>query len=325
MPEYVDRIATSISFCILTCNNVKILDDCLASIFSTVNNYKYEIIIVDSSSNEETYDLIHSKFSSVLYIRNDKFYGFSAGNNQAFRFSSGKYICILNDDTILNGFCIDLLVEALEKDDSIGAIGPKLLNKDGSLQVSSYNSFPGLFSEIITTSILIGFLREKFTNLFDINNSCNNYGDINLVIDRPMQVMHLMGACIVMPAKVFEKLHGFDENFYLSMEDQDLCRRVLENNKKVVYFPSAELIHLGGQTVSRLKGAFNKIYLESKLYFFKKYHPYFFPIIYTTMSLISVTNVFILIPLMVLKRNNILITSHMKYEWDKLKFLLIKS
>ena len=61
------------------------------------------------------------------------------------------------------------------------------------------------------------------------------------------------------------------KNFYLSMEDQDLCRRVLKHNRQVVYFPSAELIHLGGQTVSRLKGAFNKIYLESKLYFFKKY------------------------------------------------------
>jgi GT2 family glycosyltransferase len=314
-----------ISFCVLTSNNVKILNDCLASIISTVNKYSFEIIIVDSSSNDETNYLIGNKFCSAHYIRNDRFYGFSSGNNQAFRNSSGKYICILNDDTILKEFCIDLLIEELENDDSIGAIGPKLLNKDGSLQVSSFNSFPCLLSEFITTSIPFGFVKEKVINFFECNKVLSNYGEYNLIIDRPVQVKHLMGACIIIPSKVYYEIGGLDENFYLSMEDQDLCRRVLKHNRQVVYFPSAELIHLGGQTVSRLKGAFNKIYLESKLYFFKKYHPYFFPIIYIIMFLISVTNVFILIPLMVFKRKNILISSHMNYEWDKLKYLLIKS
>ncbi len=325
MSEGVDRISASISFCILTCNNVNILNDCLDSIFSTVNNYSYEIIIVDSSNTSETSDLIKNKFNSVHYIRNDKFYGFSSGNNQAFFKSSGKYICILNDDTILKSYCIDLLIRELENDNSIGAIGPKLLNRDGSLQVSSFNSFPGLFSEIITTSILIGFLREKFSIFFGTSKYINNYGEVNLIIDRLVYVKHLMGACILMPANLFEKLDGFDENFYLSMEDQDLCRRVLGNNRKVVYFPHAELTHLGGQTVSRLKGAFNKIYLESKLYFFKKYHPYFYSIIYLIVTFISATNVFVLIPLIALKKRDSLVLSHFRYEWYKLKFLLIRS
>jgi GT2 family glycosyltransferase len=315
----------NVSFFILTANNVDLLTNCFNSIFSSVTRHSFEIILVDSSSDLETYEFIGSSYSNVKYIKNDSFHGFSSGNNQAFKHSSGEYICILNDDTILKRHCIDLLIEELENDNCIGAIGPKLLNKDGSLQVSSFNSFPKLYSEIITTSILIGFIREKFVNLFKSNKSINNYGEVNLIIDRPVQVKHLMGACIVMPAKLFENLNGFDENFFLSMEDQDLCRRVLNNNRKVVYFPSAELIHLGGQTVSRLKGTFNKIYLESKLYFFKKYHPYFYSIIYILVTFISVTNVLVLLTLFAFKRRNNLVFSHLRYEWFKLKYLLIRS
>ncbi len=315
----------NISFIILTANNVDLLTNCFNSIFSTVKRHSFEIILVDSSSNLETYKFISVNYCDVKYIKNDSFLGFSSGNNQAFKHSLGEYICILNDDTILIDHCIDLLIEELVNDNSIGAIGPKLLNKDGSLQVSSFNSFPGLFTEIITTSILIGFIREKFVHLFRSNKFINNYGEVNLIIDRPTQVKHLMGACIVMPAKLFENLNGFDENFFLSMEDQDLCRRVLNKSKKVVYFPGAELIHLGGQTVSRLKGTFNKIYLESKLYFFKKYHPYFYLIIYIIMTFISASNVFVLITLFAFKRRNNLVFSHLRYELYKLKYLLIKS
>jgi GT2 family glycosyltransferase len=309
-----------LSICILTKNNNKILTDCINSIISTTLRYNYEIILVDSSDNYDTYNLVNSKYNWIKYIQNKFFLGFSSGNNQAFNISEGRYICILNDDTILNSNCFDLLLDNLVYDENIGAIGPKLLNSDGSLQISSFLTFPNLYSELVTTCIQFSYFKEKFNFCFKFNNSITNYGIYNN-LNKKLEVKHLMGACIIFPSHIISEIGGLDENFFLSMEDQDLCRRISALNKKIIYQPQAELIHLGGQSVSKIKESFNKIYLDSKLYFFKKYNPLSYPFIYFCIFIITINNISILMIYKYLNRNKVNIASQLTYELNKFNYL----
>jgi GT2 family glycosyltransferase len=310
-----------LSICILTCDNLLILINCINSIINTVVKYNFEIIIVDSSKNNDTFELIKRNFEWIKYIRNKVFNGFSSGNNQAIKISSGKFICILNDDTILLNECIDSLLDQFYIKSNVGAIGPKILNPDRSLQISSFLSFPNLFSELVTTCLQISYLREKIYNFFNLNNNLSNYGKYNLNITHTSEVKHLMGACIIIPVKVIDEIGGLDENFFLSMEDQDWCRRILKTKRKVIYYPDSELIHLGGQTVSKLNETFNKIYLQSKLYFFKKYNPFLYPFYYFLIILITLNNLLLLYCLQLLKKDKKIIFNQLNYELNKFNYL----
>jgi GT2 family glycosyltransferase len=285
----------NLSICILTFNNCELLKSLLYSINKSIDNkLTYEIIIVDSGSTDNTLKMLSQEFKDIITIKNQNFSGFSSGNNQAFKIAKGDYILMLNDDTIIINDSIILIFSMLINNKNIGAIGPILLNPDGSQQYSAYLSYPTIFSEFITHFIplkIINNFYKKFSLKFNYN-FYNQYGKVYSNNKKGTFVKHLMGACIMFKTKLIDEIGLMDEGYYLSLEDQDFCKRIIEKGGYKIYFlPQAKVIHYGGQSVGKIK-EFNSIYLDSRLYFQKSNYGNFSKYaLISLMFLISIINI----------------------------------
>jgi GT2 family glycosyltransferase len=261
-----------LSICILTLNHKQMLSDCLDSIYKNSLHISIEVIIVDSGSNDGTIQMLEAEFPNIKLIKNSKFPGFASSNNTAFEYVSGRYIMILNDDTKVLTDCLRKLVNYMDTNPKTGAIGPKLINSDLSHQYSSYLSFPSLKTELLTKTIQLAWLRDKFINIAKTNNDqLDQYGLRNGNLNKTRYVKHLMGACIMVRKEIIESVGNLDGQFYLSLEDQDWCKRIGDAGWDVVYLPESQVIHFGNQSVSKISN-FGKIYLQSRCYFQKKHY-----------------------------------------------------
>ena len=285
-----------LSICILTYNNASILEECINSIISNTQNISYEIIIVDGGSTDNTLKLLTMYNDVVTIINNKKFSGFSAGNNQAFRIAKGEFILMLNDDTIILNNSIEIMFNYLKCNNNIGAVGPRIYNTDKSHQYSSYLTHPTLFYDFLVKTIPFYIFYRTYRYIFESSQSdfhdqfglCN--GSINLI----REVKHLMGCCIMFRLNSLKSIGYMDENFYLSLEDQDFCARISQNNLSIFYLSNAEIIHHGGQSTKKLK-KFSSIFLDSRMYFETKYYgknaTYFYKIILILSSLINLVTI----------------------------------
>ena len=262
-----------LSICILTYNNSKLLEECIESIISNTHNINFEIIIVDSGSTDNTFKMLEKFNNLVKIIKNNIFSGFSAGNNQAFKIARGEYILMLNDDTLILNNSIEKMYNFLHINPHAGAIGPRIFNTDKTHQYSSYLSHPGLFSDFFLKTIpfyaiyrfYIFFVNKNEADFYDQFGKCN--GSVNKI----REVKHLMGCCIMFKRNLLEKIGYLDENFFLSLEDQDFCARISKSKQGIFYLPESEIIHHGGQSTKHLNN-FTNIYFDSRLYLQKKFY-----------------------------------------------------
>ena len=191
---------------------------------SNLSDIKYEIIIIDNNSYKKPDQNKLLKFNAKLFLLDDNF-GYSKALNYGVKYSSGKYILALNPDILLKSNTIINLYNYY-KDNDIGVVGPKILNIDGTFQVSSRRRFP--FIKNILPLIING--RKKY-NYLDYDN--------NII----KEVDSISGSCMLFSKKIYDKVKGFDEQFFLYFEDTDFCLRVKELGYKVIYFPATEAFH----------------------------------------------------------------------------------
>ncbi|MHC5719305.1 MAG: glycosyltransferase family 2 protein, partial [Nostoc sp.] len=126
----------SVSIILVNYNGAGILADCLNSIEKFIDIPNYEIIVVDNASSDGSVELIAEQFPEVSLLKQAKNSGFGTGNNAGAKLASGEFLFLLNTDTVLNSNILPHLIELMEADPQVGIIGPKLLNPDGSLQLS---------------------------------------------------------------------------------------------------------------------------------------------------------------------------------------------
>ena len=200
------------------------------------------IFVVDNSSCDHP-ERIHNRFPRLHLFKNKKNVGFSKAINHALKHVKSPYVVMLNPDTIiLDGF-FPAILKYLEENPWVGIIGPKIYDKDGTIQGSA-RRFPTLLTSMFGR-------KSPFTKMFPKNPitakefvcfNCNGTDDI--------ETDWVSGACMVIRRKAIEQISGFDERFFLFWEDTDLCRRIKESGWKVVYFPKAKIIHSVGASSS---------------------------------------------------------------------------
>lgn len=262
---------TDLSVCILTQNHCKMLQDCLSSIFENTHDVSLEIIVVDNGSTDGTIEMLAAEFPTVKLIRNECFPGFAAANNQALRRSTGRYAMILNDDTLIQASAFDRMVGFMDAHPEVGAVGPCLLNPDGSHQRSSYVDYPSLKTEFWTTVYPFSRLwARRARNVPPGFDYYDYYGTYNGNPASTRQVKHLMGACILVRQEVLQSVGLLDEKIYISFGDQDWCKRIDEAGWQVFYFPESKIVHLGSQTVQNWTNL-KQIHFESRYYFHRKH------------------------------------------------------
>ncbi|HEV2495130.1 MAG TPA: glycosyltransferase family 2 protein [Terriglobia bacterium] len=257
---------TDLSVCILTRTQPILLRQCVAACVEEIHNAGItgEIILIDNSSVDGYPRALADAFPAVTVVRNEENLGFSAANNKAIRLSRGRLVLILNDDAILQPGSLRLMLLELESDSKIAAVGPCLLNPDGSAQLDFTNKrFPhlrGLFCEFLGLNRVLNE-RTSTRDLFTLWKDPETSGETD----------HLAGACLLARRAALDSVNLFDERFYFWFDDTDLCFRLKKAGWRLVYLARAHVMHYGSSSFKQLSRVERSpILFESLIYYYRK-------------------------------------------------------
>ena len=259
-------------------NNYALLRNCVESIVDSTQGVSYEIIVVDNASTDGSAEAVVREFPRVRVIRNDIPRGYGASNNQAFAESTGRNFLVLNNDTLFKPRVLETLTEYLRDDTSIGCVGCRILNPDGSLQHSCsrrINIWTQFFDDLVPANLLAP--RSKFRlRLYHWNH------------DEEREVNVVLGAFMLFPRRVFEQIGGFDEDFEFFAEEFDICERVCAAGYSVRFSPRASIVHLGGQTMEAEPIKHYITRQQSRQTYFKKHHSAFQALLFRCSAFVGV-------------------------------------
>jgi len=224
-----------VSVVIVTYNSRDCVGDLLGSMHSHTRGIEYETIIVDNASSDGTPDAVTGAYPWARVLRRARNDGLSAAVNDGVRGSTGRYVAVLNPDIRLDSDALTELASYLERNDDVGVAAPRLLDDDGTLQLSC-RAFPGYATAIFSRYSLL-------TRLFPGNRFSRRYMMSGFDHARTADVDWVSGAAMMFPRAVFDALGGWDPRFFLFSEDVDFCKRVHDAGKRVIYHPAATLYH----------------------------------------------------------------------------------
>ncbi len=238
------------------------ISNCLKSIFSNKPAFSSEVIVVDNASSDGTVSFIKENFPEVITISNNRNLGFAAANNEGIKRAGGDFVFLLNPDTIVKPEVLNTLVNYLREHGDVGAVGPLLLNEDGTVQ-NSVRRFPTFRGALYRHTafryfkVFKGAYKSWMMKDFDYSKQAN--------------VEQLMGAAILLRREVLEKTGAFDERYFMYYEDVDLCYRIRQAGWQIVFSPQTSIIHLGGRSSGQMPLRIKIMAAGSLLRFFSKY------------------------------------------------------
>lgn len=221
----------TLSIIIVNYNVYDLLKNCIQSIYSNIKDVDYEIIVVDNNSPERDIENIQHDFPLVNYIESNENLGFAKANNIAFRKSTGKYLLLLNPDTVLIDNFVYEFIKMLEKENNFSACAPMLVYEDRSFQ-SSTGPQMDLFYELLESFNLTGIYRNYKKKKYFKNPSSF------------FAVSWASAACLLVKSIDFKNVNGFTESYFLNYEDIDLCKKLSSSGNKIIYYPKYHCIHL---------------------------------------------------------------------------------
>jgi GT2 family glycosyltransferase len=252
-----------LSIIIVNYNVKEFLQNCINSIQKATKNITSEIIVVDNASDDGSVELLQAQFPEVKLFINEKNLGFSAANNIGLKYSSGKYLLLLNPDTIVEENTFDTLIDFFQKTPDAGLAGCKILNPDGTLQLACRRSFPGPWTSFCKVTGL--------SSLFPKSKIFARYNLTYLDENKTYEVDAISGSFMMMKREVFEKIGGLDEIFFMYGEDLDWCYRVQKSGYKVYYVNSTQIIHYKGESTKRSSLDETKLFYNAMHLFVKKH------------------------------------------------------
>ena len=244
-----------VSFVIVSRNTLHLLTDCMHSLYADPEVARCQIIVVDNASSDGSVEMIAREFPQVQLIRNSVNVGFARANNQGIRASQGHYVLLLNSDTIVPAGALSALVQFMDDHPDAGACGPRLARADGRAQPFAFGSDPTL-----------AYLLARGWNHLVVRRSLHNWETHNVQL-----VDWISGAALLARRDALERVGGFDENFFMYFEDNDLCLRLRRAGWRVFYNPTVTITHLGGASLSQ-STLRTRWYDASLRYFYSKHY-----------------------------------------------------
>jgi GT2 family glycosyltransferase len=254
-----------LSIIVLCWNDLPVISDCLRSIYANTHATDFEVIVSDNGSSDGSIDFIRRTFPGVRLIENGTNLRFAKANNVGIQAARGDYVLILNPDTVIHDGTLDKIVEFADQHPEAGAFACRVLNADGSYQISGRPAV-SLRSGWVTALYLrpLGYLSDWFNS--DMYVAWKG--------DTQRQVGWVSGCFILVRADLVKRLGGFDEQFFYYYEDTDLCRRIWESGSQIIFTPEMTITHLGGQSTKKKFPALNFV-LDAEvtryLYYYKYY------------------------------------------------------
>jgi GT2 family glycosyltransferase len=231
-----------LSIVILCWNDLKVIPDCLRSIYATTRSTEFEVIVSDNGSTDGSIQFIREKYPQVRILENGRNLRFAKANNVGIGACKGEYILILNPDTIIHEGTLDAMTMFADRHPECGAFGCRVLNADGSYQESA-RPFVAPRREWITALYLrpLGYLGSWFW-------SDTYFGWRG---DTERQVDWVTGCFIYARAELLRRIGGFDQQFFYYYEDMDLCRQIWKSGRTIIYTPAVSITHLKGQSTNQ--------------------------------------------------------------------------
>ncbi len=251
-----------LSIVILNWNVAEMLAACLRALPEACGGWweRTEVIVVDNGSVDGSVEMVRGEFPGVRVIALGENRGFTRGNNVGIRAARGRYVLVLNPDTVAHGGSIAKLCEYMEGHREVGIAGPRLVNGDGSTQ-SSRRRFPTVWTALVEFTPLqrylggAGVLRRFYVE---------DRGD-----DEEQYVDWVSGAALICRREMLEQVGPFDTGYFMFSEEMDLCRRAGEAGWRVAYVPEAEITHFGGRSTDQAVAGRHIHFNTSKARYFR--------------------------------------------------------
>jgi len=254
-----------LSVIIVNWNSIEFIKPCLISVFNNNTEYSFEVIVVDNASTDNSSEILKKEFPDIQLIQNDNNIGFTKANNQAIREAKGKYILLLNPDTIITDQNIfkDWIV-FMDNHSEAGASGCKLIYEDGSHQVGDAG-FKPTFKTVFNFSFFLSkFKPLKYKGMF------LNYDKLNI----PIEVDWICGAGFLVRKSILEKVGLMNEDIFMYADDIEWGCRIRECGYKIFYLPLMKIIHLQGGSAKKQRkiSKFSYLWLNNIRLLYKYYN-----------------------------------------------------
>ncbi|MCF6356483.1 MAG: glycosyltransferase [Draconibacterium sp.] len=244
--------------------NVKyFLEQCLHSVLKASADITSEVFVVDNNSVDGSAQLIHEKFPQINFIENSENVGFSKANNQAIKLSKGKYILLLNPDTIVEEDTFQKVISFMEQNPDAGGLGVKMIDGKGVFLPESKRGLP--------TPRVAFYKMFGISKLFPKSKKFGKYHLSYLDKNKIHEVDVLAGAFMLLRKETLDKIGLLDETFFMYGEDIDLSYRITLGGYKNYYFPETTIIHYKGESTK--KGSLNyvKVFYNAMIIFARKH------------------------------------------------------
>jgi N-acetylglucosaminyl-diphospho-decaprenol L-rhamnosyltransferase len=253
-----------VSVVIVNWNTRDLLQQTLTTLYRETTDTSFETIVVDNGSEDGSADLVRREWPQVLLITSPTNLGFAAGNNLGFRECRGRYILLLNSDTIILRSTVGGMARFLDAHPEAGCVGCYHFNDDMSLQRST-GDFPNFvedslfYTDLYRLSPVRDYLHKHYIW----------WGDH----DRVREVDWVNGACMMVRREVVEQIGGLDEGYFIYAEEVDWCYCMRRAGWGVYFTPEAKVIHLGGKAMDRVPAERIILKYKGQYRFYRKYYP----------------------------------------------------
>ncbi|MDM1406582.1 glycosyltransferase family 2 protein [Myroides sp. DF42-4-2] len=229
-----------LSIIILNYNVRFFLEQCIKAVQAATTAIEAEIIVVDNNSQDGSAEMMRQLFPELLYIENKENMGFPKGNNMGVQEAKGEYICILNPDTVVAEDSFLKLLHLFKSREGLGIVGCKMIDGRGEFLPESKRGIPTYWRSLMKVT---GFYK-----LFPTSSIVNGYYAAHLSQNTSGAVEILVGAFMFMPKHLYLTLGGFDERFFMYVEDTDLSYASLKAGYENFYFADTTVIHYKGES-----------------------------------------------------------------------------
>ena len=252
-----------VSIIIVSYNVRHFLEQCLHSVYRSDGDLLIEVIVIDNASEDDSAEMVKSRFPQVRFIQNKDNTGFAKANNQAINLATGKHILLLNPDTVLGEKVLETCFQFMETHADAGALGVRMIDGAGRFLPESKRGFP--------TPMVAFFKAFGLSRLFPGSAYFNRYYLGHLNLPNPFRIDVLAGAFMWIRREALNKSGLLDERFFMYGEDIDLSYRLAQNNFHNYYLPQTTIIHYKGESTK--KGTLNyiRIFYQAMILFADKY------------------------------------------------------
>lgn len=253
-------MVVDVSIIIVNYNTFELTKNTINSAIEKTKDLNYEIILVDNASTDGSVEFFEKEYKDkIIFIKNNENLGFGRANNEGIKIAKGKYIFLLNSDTLLINNAVKILFDFMEKNDNCGVCGGNLFDINLKPTHSFLKKLPCLISEI-------DFQLNFFSKIF--RKTINKRSDFNYSKNEK-EVGYITGADMMIRKKVLSEIGMFDKDFFMYSEESELTYRIKQKKYKIISVPQAEIIHLEGKSTIFKEKKYH-MFLESKYKYFYK-------------------------------------------------------